>query len=162
MSKISDYLGLKAEQPQPAENSFSVPLIYSGVLLVFFAYLAVVQWPETGIPSQLHQLNSELEGGIYWVSDEGLSASTKFAAWAAFAWKFIFYLTLTGLLFRLSKTLQIKADFTQQVIKNLRIAQIVLVVGMLIYSVLVEITAQGIKTANGLDEIQREATFLSN
>lgn len=162
MSKISDYLGLKAEQPQSAENSFSLPLIYSGTLLVGFVFLAVMQWPEAGIPSQLQQLNPELEGGNYWVSDEGLSAFTKAVAWIAFAWKFIFYLTLTGLLFRLSKTLQIKADFTQHVIKNLRNAQVVLAVGMLIYSILVEITAHGVEAVSGLEEIQREATFFSD
>lgn len=162
MSKIVEYLGLSTKQPQPAENNFSMPLIYSGALLVLFVYLAVVQWPEAGIPSQLHQLNPQLDGGNHWVGDEGLSAFTTTMAWATFVWKFLVYLTLAGLLFRLSRTLYSRADFTQHIIRNLRAVEIVLLVGMLTYSILAEVTAHTIGVDTGLEKIEREATFLSD
>lgn len=162
MPKNKDFLGLKASGPQSAENHFSLALVYSLVLVVLFTYLVVLQWPQQGIPSTLHQLNPQLDGGAHWVSAEGLSSLTRALAWVAFAWKFAVYLTLTALMYRLARAFYDKANFTARVLKTLKAAQITLLVGMLVYSVLVEAVGRGVERASGLAEFQQVPTFWSD
>ncbi len=162
MPKNKDFFGVKAAGPQPAENHFSLALVYSLVLVVLFAYLVVLQWPQQGIPSTLHQLNPQLDGGVYWVSAEGLSSLTRALAWVVFAWKFAVYLTLTALMYRLARSFYDKANFTARVLKTLKAAQITLLVGMLVYSVLVEVVRRGVERASGLAEFQQVPTFWSD
>ncbi|MEU4207557.1 hypothetical protein [Rothia terrae] len=162
MSKNKDFFGVKAAGPQPAENHFSLALVYSLVLVVLFAYLAVLQWPQEGIPSILHQFNSELDGGAYWISADDLGSLTRTLAWVAFAWKFAVYLTLAVLMYRLARAFYNKADFTDRVLKTLRATQITLLIGMMVYSILLEAVGRGVERASGLTEFQSVPTFWSD
>ncbi|MBM7051679.1 MULTISPECIES: hypothetical protein [unclassified Rothia (in: high G+C Gram-positive bacteria)] len=162
MLKVKDYFGCNAQEAQPAENHFSLPLVYSGALLVFFAYLALLQWPASGIPSALQQYNLQLEGGTYWVADKDLPAYAKVLAWVAFAWKFFIYITLTALMYRLARTFYTKADFTSRVFKTLKAAQLTLLIGMIVYSILVHFVGRAVQQASGLAEFTQIPTFLSD
>ncbi len=163
MPKARRFFGIdSAGQTNSAENQFSLALVYSTVLLAFFVYLAVVQWPEAGIPSQLHQYNPELEGGPYWLADAELGAGTKVIAWLAFGWKFLVYLTLTALMYRLAKTFHTRADFTQNVLKTLKAAQLTLLIGMIVYSLLLKAISNSVQAAIGLSELKEVPTFFSD
>lgn len=160
MSRVKNYLGLEAQEPQPAENHFSLSLIYSLVLLVLFAYLLVTQWPEAGIPSPLKQYNPELTGGTHWISEQGLTVFAQGIAWLSFAWKFSIYLTLTFLLYRLAKAFHTKADFTSRALSTVKIAQYTLLLGMIGYSILLYIVESAVEKALGT-ELVTVPTFLS-
>ncbi|MGV3150184.1 hypothetical protein [Rothia sp. 11273D007AR] len=164
MKALSNYFGLTGgrTRPQPAEHQFSVATIYTAFAVVLILYVAFVQWPEHGIPSSLHRYNPELEGGTYWVSSEGLSTGTQILAWSAFAWKFLMYLCVAVLLHQVAKSFYRKADFTLRALNRLRVAPIVLLVGMIGYSLLTVLTARGIEKSAGLSKLEWEPTFMSD
>lgn len=164
MKALSKHFGLITDnsKPQPDEYQFSVATIYTAFAVVLILYVAFVQWPEHGIPSSLHRYNPELEGGTYWVSSEGLSTGTQILAWSAFAWKFLMYLCVAVLLHQVAKSFYRKADFTLRALKRLRVAPIILLVGMLGYSLLTDLTARGIEKSAGLSKLEWEPTFMSD
>lgn len=162
MGKIKAFFGLEAQETQPDENYFGLAVVYSLVLLIFFVYLAVLQWPEAGIPSQLHQYNPELEGGPYWLADTGLGAGTKVIAWLAFAWKFLVYLTLAALMYRLAKSFHTRADFTRNVLAILKAAQLTLLIGMIVYSLLLKVVSNAVQAATGLSSLEEVPVFFSD
>lgn len=162
MGHIKNYLGLEAQNPQPEEHAFSLPLVYSAAIFVLFIWLIIMQWPEAGIPSTLHRYNPELEGGINWVADTQLGQGARVLAWAAFTWKFSMYLVVTALLYRLARIFHTRAHFGQQALGLLRIAQLALLGGMLVYSLLTTFLAQAVASDYGLPSLQRESTFFSD
>ncbi|WHS49689.1 hypothetical protein QM007_07100 [Rothia sp. SD9660Na] len=164
MKALSNYFGLTTDnsKPQPAEHQFSVATIYTAFAVVLILYVAFVQWPEHGIPSSLHRYNLELEGGTYWVSSEGLSTGTQVLAWLAFGWKFLMYLCVAVLLHQVSKSFYSKADFTLKALNRLRVIPVVLLIGMIGYSLLTDLTARGIEKSAGLSKLELEPTFISD
>ncbi|MFW0118811.1 hypothetical protein ACN08Y_02645 [Rothia sp. P5764] len=162
MRQIKNYLGLEAQNPQPEEHAFSLPLVYSAVVFVLFIWLIVMQWPEAGIPSPLHRYNPELDGGINWVEDSPLGQGTRVLAWAAFAWKFSMYLVVTALLYRLARIFYTKAHFGTQALALLRAAQIVLLGGMIVYSLLTAFLTRAVANDYDLPDIHSESTFFSD
>lgn len=162
MGHLKNYLGLEKQEPQPQERSFSLPLVYSAGVFVLFLWLIVMQWPEAGIPSTLHRYNPELDGGINWVADTQLGQGTRVLAWAAFAWKFSMYLIVTALLYRLARIFHTRAQFVSQALGLLRIAQIALLGGMLVYSLLTTFLARAVANDYGLPGLYSESTFFSD
>lgn len=164
MKALSKYFGLSTNnsKPQPAEHQFSVATVYTAFAVVLILFLAFMQWPEQGIPSSLHRYNPQLEGGTYWVSSEGLSTGTQVLAWSAFAWKFLMYLCVAVFLHQVAKSFYRKADFTLKALNRLRIVPVVLLIGMLGYSLLADLTARGIEKSAGLSELESEPTFMSD
>lgn len=163
MGKLKNYLGLDAgNKNQPEEHNFSVAYIYTGFAIFMILGLALMQWPEQGIPSPLHRFNPELTGGTHWVSAENLSQLTVVAAWAGFVWKFMVYLATAVLLHRVAKAFYRKADFTATALVTLRAVPIVLLIGMIGYSIFTEVVAFGVSRAYALDSLEKEATFFSD
>lgn len=163
MGKLKNYLGLDAgNKNQPEEHNFSVAYIYTGFAIFMILGLALMQWPEQGIPSPLHRFNPELTGGTHWVSAENLSQLTVVAAWAGYAWKFLVYLATAVLLHRVAKAFYRKADFTVTALVTLRAVPIVLLIGMIGYSIFAEVVAFGVSRAYALGSLQKETTFFSD
>lgn len=163
MGNLKNYLGLDADnKPQPEEHNFSVAYIYTGFAIFMILGLAVMQWPEQGIPSPLHRFNPELTGGPHWVSAENLSQLTVVAAWTGFAWKFLVYLATAVLLHRVARAFYRKADFTATALSTLRAVPIVLLIGMIGYSIFTEVVAYGISQAYALENLEKESTFFSD
>lgn len=162
MRYIKNYLGLEAQNPQPEEHAFSLPLVYSAVVFVLFIWLIVMQWPEAGVPSTLHRYNPELDGGINWVADTQLGQGTRALAWAAFAWKFSMYLVITALLHRLARIFHTKAQFGWQALLVLRATQIALLGGMIVYSILLTFLARAVASDCELPNLRSESTFFSD
>lgn len=163
MGNLKNYLGLDSgNKPQPEEHNFSVTYIYTGFAIIMILGLAVMQWPEQGIPSPLHRFNPELTGGTHWVSAENLGQLTVVAAWAGFVWKFLVYLVTAALLHRVARAFYRKADFTATALSTLRAVPIVLLLGMIGYSIFTEVVAFGVSRAYVLDSLEKEATFFSD
>lgn len=163
MGKLKNYLGLDSgDKAQPEEHNFSVAYVYTGIAIFMIIGLAVMQWPEQGIPSPLHRLNPELTGGTHWVSAENLSQLTVVAAWAGFVWKFLVYLATAMLLHRVAKAFYRKADFTATALATLRAVPSLLLVGMFGNQFLLHLVARGIQETHGLPSLEQESAFFSD
>lgn len=84
------------------------------------------------------------------------------AAWAGFAWKFLVYLATAVLLHRVARAFYRKADFTATALSTLRAVPIVLLIGMIGYSIFTEVVAYGISQTYALENLEKESTFFSD